>query len=39
MAFGSQGETLAPWHGFAVFCGYAAATLIVAAVLLRRRDA
>jgi ABC-type transport system involved in multi-copper enzyme maturation permease subunit len=39
LAFGSQGETLAPWHGFAVFCGYAAATLIVAAVLLRRRDA
>jgi hypothetical protein len=39
MAFGSQGPTLEPWRGFAVFCGYAAVTLIVAAVLLRHRDA
>ncbi|WP_432933478.1 ABC transporter permease subunit [Microbispora sp. CA-135349] len=30
---------LAPWTGFAVFCGYAAATIAVAAVLLKRRDA
>ncbi|MGW5265111.1 ABC transporter permease subunit [Microbispora sp. NPDC004025] len=30
---------LAPWTGFAVFCGYAAVTIVVAAVLLRRRDA
>ncbi|MEU6410356.1 ABC transporter permease [Microbispora sp. NPDC046933] len=29
----------APWAGFAVFCGYAAATITVAAVLLKRRDA
>jgi ABC-type transport system involved in multi-copper enzyme maturation permease subunit len=31
-------DSLAPWPGFAIFCGYAAATLAVAAVLLRRRD-
>ncbi|MEN3541234.1 ABC transporter permease [Microbispora sp. ZYX-F-249] len=30
---------LAPWTGFAVFCGYAAVTIAVAAVLLKRRDA
>jgi ABC-type transport system involved in multi-copper enzyme maturation permease subunit len=30
---------LAPWTGFAVFCGYAAAAIIVSAVLLKRRDA
>ncbi len=30
--------SLGPWTGFAVFCGYAAATLGVAAVLLVRRD-
>jgi ABC-type transport system involved in multi-copper enzyme maturation permease subunit len=29
---------LHPWVGFAVFCGYAAALLIAAAVLLIRRD-
>ena len=32
-------SSLAPWTGFALFCGYAAATLAVAAVLLVRRDA
>lgn len=31
-------DHLAPWTGFALFCGYAVATLAVAAVLLRRRD-
>jgi ABC-2 type transport system permease protein len=31
-------HTLAPWAGFGVFCAYAAAALIVAAVLLLRRD-
>jgi ABC-2 type transport system permease protein len=31
-------NTLAPWAGFAVFCAYAAAALLVAAVLMRRRD-
>lgn len=33
-----DGGTLAPWTGFAVFCGYAAAAIIAAAVLLRKRD-
>lgn len=31
--------TLAPWTGFAVFCGYLAAAVLAAAVLLTRRDA
>ncbi len=31
-------HTLAPWVGFAVFCAYAAVVLVLAAVLLRRRD-
>lgn len=30
---------LAPWTGFALFCGYAAIVLLAAAVRLRRRDA
>jgi len=30
---------LAPWAGFAVLCGYTAVALLVAAVVLRRRDA
>jgi ABC-type transport system involved in multi-copper enzyme maturation permease subunit len=30
---------LAPWAGFAVLCGYAALALILAVVLLRKRDA
>jgi ABC-type transport system involved in multi-copper enzyme maturation permease subunit len=30
---------LPPWAGFAVLCGYAALTLVLAAVLLRKRDA
>ena len=30
---------LAPWAGFAVLCGYTVLALIVAAILLRRRDA
>lgn len=29
---------LAPWAGFAVLCGYAAAALGVAWLVLRRRD-
>lgn len=33
-----QGGTLSPWQGFAVLCGYAVAALVVAAVLLKRRD-
>lgn len=32
-------HSLAPWTGFALFCGYAAVALAVAAVLLVRRDA
>ncbi len=31
-------NTLAPWAGFALFCGYAAVALAVAAILMRRRD-
>ena len=31
-------HTLAPWAGFALFCGYTAAALAVAAALLVRRD-
>jgi ABC-2 type transport system permease protein len=31
--------SLAPWTGFGVFCAYAAGALVVAAVLLVRRDA
>jgi ABC-2 type transport system permease protein len=33
-----EGHTLSPWAGFAVFCGYAAASIGIAAVLLLRRD-
>ncbi|MCM3883352.1 ABC transporter permease [Frankia sp. R82] len=31
--------SMAPWNGFALFCGYAAVALAGAAVALRRRDA
>ena len=34
----TPGNHLSPWGGFAVLCGYAAAALVVAALLLRRRD-
>jgi ABC-2 type transport system permease protein len=37
--FTPPGHLLPPWTGFAVFCGYAATTLIAAAVMLSRRDA
>lgn len=33
-----QGNQLAPWTGFGVLCAYAAASLLIAAALLRRRD-
>jgi ABC-2 type transport system permease protein len=33
-----RGDQLAPWTGFGVLCGYAAAVLLIGAVLLRRRD-
>ena len=32
-------NTMHPWAGFALFCGYAAVSIGAAAVLLRRRDA
>jgi hypothetical protein len=35
----SQPHTLAPWTGLAVFCAYAAASLLVAGFLVARRDA
>jgi ABC-2 type transport system permease protein len=31
-------HTLAPWAGFALFCGYTALSFVIAAVLLQRRD-
>ena len=31
-------DSLAPWPGFALFCGYTALSLAIAAVLLVRRD-
>jgi ABC-2 type transport system permease protein len=31
--------TFSPWGGFALFCGYALLALVVAAILMRRRDA
>ena len=33
-----RGNQLAPWTGFGVLCIYAAASLLIAAVLLRKRD-
>ena len=38
MQLGTDGHLLAAWTGLALFAGYAAATIAVAAVLLRRRD-
>jgi len=34
-----SGQLLTPWQGFGVFCAWTALLLIVAAYLLRRRDA
>ena len=34
-----QGDLLPPWGGFALLCGYAAASLVIGAALLLRRDA
>jgi ABC-type transport system involved in multi-copper enzyme maturation permease subunit len=34
----TRGNQLAPWTGFGVLCAYAAASLAIAAVLLKRRD-
>jgi ABC-2 type transport system permease protein len=38
MKIGHQAHSLSPWVGLAVFAGYAAATIAVAAVGLRTRD-
>ena len=32
-------DPLGPWTGFLLLCGYAAAALLIAGVLLVRRDA
>jgi ABC-type transport system involved in multi-copper enzyme maturation permease subunit len=37
--FAPPGHLLSPWAGFALFCAYAAATLITAALVLNWRDA
>ena len=31
-------NTLAPWAGLAVFCGYAVLSILIAAILMARRD-
>lgn len=33
-----EAHALAPWAGFAVFCGYAIASILIAALLMMRRD-
>jgi ABC-type transport system involved in multi-copper enzyme maturation permease subunit len=33
-----RGDQLAPWTGFAVLCAYAGTAIVIAAILLRRRD-
>jgi hypothetical protein len=35
----AQANELAPWTGFGLFCLYAAAALVIAGILLTRRDA
>ena len=39
MALQAAPNTMAPWTGFALFVGYAAVAVAIAAVLLKRRDA
>jgi ABC-2 type transport system permease protein len=39
MSIVSDPNSLSPWAGFAVFCGYAVVVMGIAAVLMRRRDA
>jgi ABC-2 type transport system permease protein len=34
-----EAHTFSAWGGFALFCGYAALVLLIAAILMRRRDA
>ncbi len=38
MQIGNPAHTLAPWTGLALFAGYAALTIAIAAVLLKKRD-
>ena len=38
MSIVREPNTLAPWTGFAVFCGYTVVVMAIAAVLLVRRD-
>jgi len=38
LAVRPDSSSLAPWTGFVVFCAYAAGALVVAAILLVRRD-
>ncbi|WP_249021124.1 ABC transporter permease subunit [Conexibacter sp. S30A1] len=35
----AQPHSFTPWGGFALFCGYTVAVIVIAAVLLKRRDA
>lgn len=39
MAMTTQSPDLSPWKGFALFVGYAAAAIVAAAILLKKRDA
>lgn len=39
MSVSSDTATLSPWRGFGVYCLWAAGSLIIAAILLKRRDA
>ena len=39
MSFSSDSRQMSPWRGFALFCGYAAFAIVVAAFALRKRDA
>jgi ABC-type transport system involved in multi-copper enzyme maturation permease subunit len=34
-----EAHTFSPWGGFALFCGYTLLALLIAAVLMKRRDA
>ena len=39
MKVGTDPTVLSPWRGMALFIGYAAAAVLAAAILLKRRDA
>jgi hypothetical protein len=38
MQIGNPAHTLAPWTGLALFAGYTAITIAIAALLLKQRD-